>query len=83
MNQDLSGDIVALLTAVQALTRGLLIQQETLRTMDEKLTELLRAATNDDEGNELQQLLARIVKGIESLADGQSEIVNLLRVSAH
>jgi hypothetical protein len=72
-----------LLTAVQALTRGLLIQQETLRTMDEKLTELLRAATNDDEGNELQQLLARIVKGIESLADGQSEIVNLLRVSAH
>jgi hypothetical protein len=83
MNQDLSGDIVALLTAVQALTRGLLIQQETLRTMDEKLTELLRAATNDDEGNELQELLARIVKGIESLADGQSEIVNLLRVSAH
>lgn len=83
MTHELSGEILALRTEIKALTRGLLVQQDMLRTMDEKLTELLRAATNDDDGNELQELLARIVKGMESLAEGQSEIVNLLRASVH
>jgi hypothetical protein len=82
VSADLSGEILALRTEIQALTRGLLMQQEMLRTMDEKLNCLLRAATGDD-GNELQDLLARIVKGIESLAEGQAYIVDLLRPPVH
>ena len=83
MNNDLSGEVRALRTEIQALTRGLLMQQDMLRTMDEKLNCLLRAATNDDDSNELQDLLARIVKGIESLAEGQTRIVDLLRAPVH
>ena len=78
MSSNLSGEIRALSTEIQALTRGLLMQQQMLRTMDEKLNYLLRAATNED-GNELEELLARIVKGIESLAEGQRETIALLR----
>jgi len=82
MNLDLSGEISALRTELQALTRGLLMQQQMLRTMDEKLTLLLRAATNDD-NNDLDELLARVVKGIEGLAEGQTEMIALLRASIH
>lgn len=82
MSHDLSDEISALRTEIQALTRGLLMQQDMLRTMDEKLNSLLRAATNDDD-NELEELLARVVKGIESLAEGQREIIARLRVSTH
>lgn len=80
MSHDLSGEISALRTEIQALTRGLLMQQDMLRTMDEKLSSLLRAAANDDD-NELEELLARVVKGIESLAEGQREIIARLCVS--
>jgi hypothetical protein len=83
MSQELSGEILALRTEIQALTRGLLIQQEMLRTMDEKLNCLLRAATNDDGAHELQELLACIVKGIETLTDGQAQILDLLRAPVH
>ncbi len=82
MSSDLSGEILALSTEIQALTRGLLIQQQMLRTMDEKLNCLLRAATNDD-GGDLEELLAQMVKGIEGLAEGQTEIMALLRASVH
>jgi hypothetical protein len=82
MSSDLSGEIRALSTEIQALTRGLLMQQQMLRTMDEKLNCLLRAATNDD-GGDLEELLARIVKGVEGLAEGQTEIIALLRASVH
>ena len=82
MSSDLSGELRALRTEIQALTRGLLIQQQMLRTMDEKLNRLLRAATNNDD-NDLDELLARIVKGVESLGEGQTEIIALLRASIH
>lgn len=82
MSYDLAGEISALRTEIQALTRGLLMQHEMLRTMDEKLNCLLQAATGDD-NNDLEELLARIVKGTESLAEGQAEIIALLRASVH
>jgi hypothetical protein len=82
MSSDLSGEIRALNREIQALTRGLLMQQQMLRTMDEKLNCLLRAATSDG-GGDLEDLLARMVKGIEGLAEGQIEIIALLRASVH
>ena len=83
MSDDLTGEVRALGMEIQALTRGLLMQHEMLRTMDEKLTCLLQAATMEDGENELQQLLARIVEGIKSLAEGQTQILNLLRPPLH
>ena len=75
MSEDLLGQISALRTEIQALIRGLLTQQTMLRTMDEKLTRLLIAATDDDGANELEELLARVVKGMESLSEGQAKII--------
>ena len=83
MSEDLLGQISALRTEIQALIRGLLMQQTMLRTMDEKLTRLLIAATDDNGANELEELLARVVKGMESLSEGQAQIIRLLTAPVH
>ena len=59
------------------------MQHEMLRTVDEKMTCLLQAATIEDGENELRQLLARMVESIKSLAEGQTQILNLLRPPFH
>lgn len=78
----LADEVQELRTDVQALTQGLLTQQQMLTLMDEKLTCLLEAATRDDE-HPLQELLAEIAVGMREIAEGQAEVIRLLRSPVH
>lgn len=61
-------------TAVSALTAGLVIQQEAIFAMDEKMTQLLEAATQEG-GNELAEALQAMAAKLDTLAAGQQTIL--------
>ena len=84
-SDQMADEVRALRTEVQALTQGLLTQQETLRIMDEKLNCILEAATGEaDQGESpFQTLLTELLATVHQIAEGQGEIIKLLHAPVH
>ncbi|HUZ62960.1 MAG TPA: hypothetical protein VMU82_04515 [Acetobacteraceae bacterium] len=84
-SDQMADEVRALRTEVQALTQGLLTQQETLRIMDEKLNCILEAAVGEaDQGESpLQALLIELLATVHQIVEGQGEIIKLLHAPVH
>lgn len=77
-----ASEVAALRLEMSALTRGLTLQDKKLDIMDEKLTRLLEAATQEvssDEPSPLMDLLGQIAEGVDAVLNSQKEMIGLLR----
>jgi hypothetical protein len=77
---DIAGEVARLRTEIELLTQGLVLQQQSLMLMDEKLDRLLEAATMEPESDAdpLADALRRIIGLLSDLSDGQREILDRL-----
>ena len=80
---DIAGEVARLRTEIELLTQGLVLQQQSLVLMDEKLDQLLEAATMEPESDAdpLADALRRIIGLLSDLSDGQREILDRLSVA--
>ena len=81
---DIAGEVARLRTEIEMLTQGLVLQQQFLVTMDEKLDLLLEAASGElagDDGHDpLAEALRLIIGLLEGLTDGQRDILKHLNL---